>query len=90
MAKKCYILNTVVRHDSILYTTKKHNGTAYCEIREYSGYSKRYVVPKREKNIADKWEDTVLVRFAFITKVWNDKNEQTKKILDLLTEGMEF
>jgi hypothetical protein len=29
-----------IRGDRLLYTTEKHNGTSFCEIREFTGYSK--------------------------------------------------
>ena len=70
------------------YFGSLYNVTLICsEIREYTGYSKKLCKAPRELKFADKWEGTVLVRFAFITKVWNEK---TKKIIDMLTKGTEI
>lgn len=77
-----------IRGDTLLYTTDKHNGTSFCEIREYAGYQANITDSGRDKKVQDKWLDTVLVRFAFITKIW-DNEDHTKKILEILTEGID-
>jgi len=75
------------RTDKLLYTTEKHNGTAFCEIREYRGYPKTAASNGKDKLFQDKWENSVLVRYAFISKIWNEEHgRMTKDILDILTQ----
>jgi hypothetical protein len=76
------------RDDRLLFTTEKHNGTGYCEVREYRGIQPNARTEK-EKKIEAKWQDKFLVRFAFITRIWDQKRDgsnRIKEILDLLTK----
>lgn len=61
------------RGDRLLGATQKNLGTAYMEVREYSGYS----------DLGPGWRDRVLIRFAFVTKVWD---ETMKQLLQCLTD----
>ena len=78
------------RQDRVLFTTEKHNGKEYCEIREYKGIQPN-AKEEKEKQVEARWKDKFLVRFAFITRIW-DENEnganRIRDILDILTKDV--
>lgn len=51
-------LEPCYRGDRLVAETEACNGTHFCEVREWRG------IPKNEA-----WEDTILIRFIFTTKV---------------------
>ena len=61
------------RGDRLIGATQKNLGTAYMEVREYRGYG----------DLGEDWRDRVLVRFAFVTRVWD---ETMKQLLHCLTD----
>ena len=61
------------RNDKVVCATRKNLGTDYFECREYTGYS----------DLGPHWSDRVMVRFAFVTKVWENS---MPKLLKSLTD----
>jgi len=61
------------RGDRKLYGTQKNLGHRYMEIREYVGYN----------DLGENWRERVLVRFVFVTKIWDN---DMKELLNSLTD----
>jgi len=72
------------RTDHLLNVSELTNNTNFTEVREYVGYMP---LTDEEKRMASQggfhWTDTVLIRYAFLTRAWND---YVKEVFDALTK----
>lgn len=63
------------RGDQLIECTEATNGTNFSEVREYIGCS--------ETDTSNGWEDTILIRFVFTTRVYN---EYIEKVFSAVTQ----